>query len=134
MVPMAGSRVKKILERIGCENVEDTWTKGEPVDDGAAKCDWLEEIFDDIPRLRENGGLLLMKTEDEVLCFEDTRGNRRELLNLICKAIVRAPDVAMVDVDLTDAEDLPGYYADLDRDDFEDLDRAVMPELLPAGR
>lgn len=71
MVPMTGSRVKKILERIGCENVEDAWAKGEPVDDGAAKCDWLEEIFDDIPRLRENGGLLLMKTEDEVVCFED---------------------------------------------------------------
>jgi hypothetical protein len=72
MNPMEKGWVFQILFKAGCGRLSEAFERGEPIEDGAATCEWLEAMFHDIPRLREFSGMLLMKTGGEVACFEDT--------------------------------------------------------------
>ena len=87
VLPMAKSKLKKVLKDMDCSSEQEAWKLGEKlIDDDVARIEALGDQFPDgIPRLRTTDKLLMLHPGDDegILFFENTRGNRRQLVRQI---------------------------------------------------
>lgn len=87
VLPMAKSKLKKVLKDMDCQSEQDAWKLGEKlIDDDVTRIEALGDQFPDgIPRLRTTDKLLMLHPggDEGVLFFENTRGNRRHLIRQI---------------------------------------------------
>ena len=127
VLPMAKSKLKKVLKEMDCADEQAAWKLGEKlVDDDVTRIEALGDQFPDgIPRLRTTDSLLMLNPGDDagIFFFENTRGNRRELIRQILDQLPEGSEDSEDEIVEEDE-----FYSDPEPDYEEDLERPVEPE------
>ena len=89
-----------------------------------------DQFPDGIPRFRTIDSLLMLHPggDEGIVFFENTRGNRRQLIKQILDQLPEGG----TEMDESSTEEDDEYYTDSEPDYFEDLDRPVAPEPVAA--
>ena len=123
VLSMGKAKLKKVLKEMDCASEQEAWKLGEKlIDDDVGRIEALGDQFPDgIPRLRTTDKLLMLHPggDEGILFFENTRGNRRQLIRQILDQLPEGggedDEEGLDDADVVFVDHEPDYDADPDR-------------------